>query len=61
MYSSCFAINFFLYAMICKYLISLSTIISIELYLSLVARFVDLSNLIIKFIVTLSYNDLDNS
>ncbi len=60
MYFSCFAINFFLHAIICEYLISLSIIINIELYLSLVARFVDLNNLIIKFIVTLSYNDLDN-
>ncbi len=61
MYSSCFAINFSLHAIICKYLISLLTIISIELYLSLIARFIDLGNLIIKFIVTLSYNDLNNS
>ncbi len=61
MYFSCFAMNFSLHAMIYKYLISLSTIISIESYLSLVVKFVDLSNLIIKFIVTLSYNDLNNS
>ncbi len=61
MYSSCFAINFSLHAIIYKYLISLLTITSIKLYLSLVARFVDLGNLVIKFIVTLSYNDLDNS
>jgi hypothetical protein len=60
MYSSCFAINFSLHAIIYKYLISLLIITSIELYLSLIARFVDLSNLIIKFIVTLSHNDLDN-
>ncbi len=60
MYSSCFAINFSLHAIICKYLISLSTITSIELYLSSIVRFVDLGNLIIKFIVTLFYNDLDN-
>jgi len=60
MYFSCFAINFFLYAIICEYLISLSIIINIELYLSLVIKFVDLNNLIIKFIVTLSYNDLNN-
>jgi len=60
MYLSCFAINFFLHAIIYKYLISLLIIISIELYLFLIARFVNLSNLIIKFIVTLSYNDLDN-
>jgi len=60
MYFSCSAINFFLHAIICEYLISLLIIISIKLYLSSVARFVDLSNLIIKFIVTSSYNDLDN-
>ncbi len=60
MYSSCFAINFFLHAIIYKYLISLLIITSIKLYLSLIAKFVNLSNLIIKFIVTLSYNDLDN-
>jgi len=60
MYFNCFAINFFLHAIICEYLISLSIIISIELYLSLIVEFVDLSNLIIKFIVTLSYSDLDN-
>ncbi len=60
MYSSCFAINFSLHAIICEYLISLSIIINIESYLSLVARFVNLSNLIIKFIVTLFHNNLDN-
>jgi len=60
MYSSCFVINFSLHAIIYKYLISLSIIISIKLYSSLVVKFVDLSNLIIKFIVTLSYNDLNN-
>jgi len=60
MYFSCFAMNFSLHAIICEYLINLLIIISIELYLSLVARFVNLSNLIIKFIVTLSYNDLNN-
>ncbi len=60
MYLNCFAINFSLHAIIYKYLTSLLIITSIELYLFLVARFVDLSNLIIKFIVTLSYNDLDN-
>jgi len=60
MYFSCFAINFFLHAIIYKYLIILIIIISIKLYLSLVAKFVDLSNLIIKFIVTLFYNNLDN-
>ncbi len=61
MYLNCFAMNFSLHAIICKYLISLLIIISIELYLSSIAKFVDLSNLIIKFIVTLFYNDLDNS
>jgi len=60
MYFSCFAINFSLHAIIYKYLISLLIIINIELYLSSIARFVDFDNLIIKFIVTLSYNDLDN-
>jgi len=61
MYSSCFAINFSLHAIIYKYLINLSIIINIELYLSLIVRFVDFDNLIIKFIVTSSYNNLDNS
>jgi len=61
MYSSCSIVNFFLHAMIYKYLISLLIITSIELYLSLVVRLVDLNNLTIKFIVTLSHNDLDNS
>ncbi len=61
MYSSCFAINFSLHAIIYKYLISLLIIASIKLYLSLIARFVNLSNLIIKFIITLSYSNLDNS
>jgi len=61
MYFSCFAMNFSLHAIIYKYLISLSIITSIESYLSLVARFVDLDNLIIKFIVTLFYNNLSNS
>jgi len=61
MYFNCSIVNFFLHAMICKYLISLLIIISIELYLSSIAKFVDLDNLIIKFIVTLSYNNLSNS
>ncbi len=61
MYSSCFAMNFSLHAIIYKYLISLLIITSIELYLSSIAKFVDFDNLIIKFIVTLSYNDLSNS
>ncbi len=52
--------NFFLHAIIYKYLINLLIIINIKLYLSSIARFVNLSNLIIKFIVTLFYNDLDN-
>jgi len=60
MYSNCFVINFSLHTIIYKYLISLSIIINIELYLSLVVKFVDLSNLIIKFIVTLFYNNLNN-
>ncbi len=60
MYFSCFAINFSLHAIIYKYLINFLIIISIKLYLSLIAKFVDLSNLIIKFIVSLSYNDLNN-
>ncbi len=57
---SCFVVNFFLHAIIYKYLINLLVIISFELYLFLIARFVNLNNLIIKFIVTLSYNNLDN-
>ncbi len=61
MYFNCFAINFSLYAIICKYLISLLIITSIELYLSSIAKFVNLNNLIIKFIVTLSYNNSNNS
>jgi len=61
MYSSCFAVNLSLHAMICEYLISLSIITSIESYLSPVARFVDLGNLVIKFIVTSSHDDLDDS
>jgi len=60
MYLNCFAINFSLHAIICKYLISLLIIISIESYLFSIAKFVDLNNLIIKFIVTSSHNDLDN-
>ncbi len=60
MYFNCFAINFSLHAIICEYLISLLIITSIKLYLSLIAKFVDLSNLIIKFIIILFYNDLDN-
>jgi len=50
-----------LHAIIYKYLINLLIITSIELYLSLITKFIDLSNLVIKFIVTLSHNDLDNS
>jgi len=61
MYFNCFAINFSLHAIIYKYLINLLIITSIELYLSLITKFIDLSNLVIKFIVTLSHNDLDNS
>ncbi len=61
MYFNCFAINFSLHAIICKYLISLLIIISIKLYLFSIAKFVDFDNLIIKFIVTSFYNDLSNS
>ncbi len=60
MYSSCFAINFFLHAIIYKYLINLLIITSIELYLFSIIKFVNLSNLIMKFIVNLFYNNLDN-
>ncbi len=60
MYLSCFTMNFFLHAIICKYLISLLIIISIESYLFLIARFVDFDNLIIKFIVTSFHNDLSD-
>ncbi len=60
MYFSYFAMNFSLHAIIYKYLISLLIITSIELYLSLVAKFVDFDNLVIKFIVTSSYNDSSN-
>ncbi len=61
MYSSCSTINFSLHAIIYKYLNSLSIITSIELYLSPIARFIDLDNLIMKFIVTSFYDDLSNS
>ncbi len=61
MYSSCFAMNFSLHAIIYKYLISLSIITSIKLYLSPITKFVDFDNLIIRFIVTSSHDDLDNS
>jgi len=61
MYPSCSAVNFSLHAMICEYLVSLSTIISIESYLSLVARSIDLGNLVMKFIVTSSHGDLGDS
>ncbi len=60
MYLNYFAINFSLHTIIYKYLINLLIITSIKLYLSLIARFVNLDNLIVKFIVTLSYNNLDN-
>jgi len=49
------------HAIICKYLISLLIITSINLYLFLIVEFVDFNNLIIKFIVTSSYNNLNNS
>ncbi len=61
MYFNYSIVNFSLHAIIYKYLISLLIIISIKLYLSSIAKFVDLNNLIIKFIVTLSYNDSNNS
>jgi len=61
MYLSCSAINFSLHATICEYLISLSIITSIESYLSSVAKFVDLGNLVMKFIVTSFHDDLDDS
>ncbi len=60
MYLNCSTMNFFLHAMIYKYLISLLIIISIELYSFSIARFVNLDNLIIKFIVTLFHSDLSN-
>jgi len=60
MYLNCSIMNFSLHAIIYEYLINLLTITSIELYLFLIVEFVDLDNLIIKFIVTLSYNNLDN-
>ncbi len=60
MYFNCFAINFFLHAIIYKYLINLLIIISIKSYLSSIVKFVDFDNLIIKFIVTLFHNNLDN-
>ncbi len=61
MYFSCSTINFSLHAIICEYLISLLIIINIESCLSSIAKFVNLNNLIIKFIVTLFYNDSSNS
>jgi len=61
MYPSCSAVNFSLHAMICEYLVSLSTITSIESYLSPIAKFVDLGNLMIKFIVTSFHGDLGDS
>jgi len=61
MYLSCSAMNFSLHAIICEYLISLLIIISIKSYLSLVAEFVNLSNLIIKFIVTFFHDDSGDS
>jgi len=60
MYLSCSAVNFSLHAMICEYLISLLIIISIKSYLSPVAEFVDLGNLVIKFIVTSFHGDSDD-
>ena len=60
MYSSCSTMNFSLHAIICEYLTSLLIIINIKLYLSSIVKFVNLSNLIIKFIVILFYNNLNN-
>ncbi len=60
MYLNYSTTNFSLHAIIYKYLISLLIIISIKLYLFLIIKFVNLSNLIIKFIVISSYNDLNN-
>ncbi len=60
MYFNCSIVNFFLHAIICEYLISLLIIINIKSYLFLIIKFVNLSNLIIKFMITLSYNDLNN-
>ncbi len=61
MYLSCSAVNFSLHAMICKYLISLLIIISIESYFSSIAKFVDLGNLMMKFIVISSHDNSDDS
>jgi len=60
MYFNCFVVNFSLHAIICEYLISLSIIINIESYLSSIVKFVNLSNLIIKFIVTSFHDDSSN-
>ncbi len=60
MYLNCFTINFSMHAIIYEYLISLLIIISIKLYLFSITRFVNLSNLIIKFIVTSFHNNLYN-
>ncbi len=61
MYFNCSTINFSLHAIIYKYLTNLLIIINIELYLSLIVKFVNFDNIIIKFIVTLFYNNLNNS
>ncbi len=60
MYLNYSIVNFFLHAIIYEYLISLLIIINIKLYLFSIIKFVDLNNLIIKFIVTLFYNNLSN-
>jgi len=60
MYFNYFTMNFSLYAMICEYLISLLIIINIKSYLFLIVKFVDLNNLMIKFIIILFYNDLND-
>ena len=49
-----------MHAIIYKYLISLLIITNIELYLFSINKFVDFNNLIIKIIVILSYNNLNN-
>ena len=54
--SSCFAVNFFLNDIMCEYLMSLSTIISIESYSMTVAEFFDFDSLMMKFIV-ISFHD----
>jgi len=59
-YFSCSILNVSLNAIIYKYLVSLLTITSIELYCFLVAESINLDNLIIKSIVILFYNTSDS-